>query len=174
MKEDFNHKEPSKYLIDLDSNNLYSCPMSEPLPTKGFKWMVEDELQDWKKFLDCEGHGCILEVDLEYPKELHDLHNYYQVAPERLTVNKVEKLIPNLNDKTNYVIHSKNLELFESLGLKITKIHRGIKFEESPWLWLKPYKELNTNVRTQAKNEFEKNFFKLLNNSPFGKTMENI
>ena len=75
--------------------------MSEPLPTKGFEWMTEDELKDWRK------HSCILEVDLKYPKELHDAHNEYPLAPERLEINKVEKLIPNLNNKTSYVLHYK-------------------------------------------------------------------
>ena len=140
--------------------------MSEPLPTKGFEWMAEDELKDWRK------HSCILEVDLEYPKELHDDHNEYPLAPERLEINKVEKLIPNLNNKTSYVLHYKNLKLYESLGMKVTKIHRGIKFEESPWL--KEYIDMNTSLRAKAKNEFEKDFFKLMNNSVFGKTMENI
>ncbi len=71
---------------------------------------------------------------MEYPTELHDLHNEYPLAPERVVVNKVEKLIPNLNDKTKYVVHYENLKMYESFGLKITKIHRGIKFEESSWL----------------------------------------
>ena len=132
----------------------------------GFKWMTKKELQDWKN------HTCILEVDLEYPEELHDLHNEYPLAPERLEINKVEKLIPNLNNKTSYVLHYKNLKLYESLGMKVTKIHRGTKFEESPWL--KEYIDMNTNLRAKAKNEFEKDFFKLMNNSVFGKTMENI
>ena len=137
----------------LDANNLYSWAMSEPLPTKGFKWMTEDELKDLKS------HSCILEVDLEYPEELHDLHNEYPLAPERLTVNKVEKLIPSLNNKTSYVLHYENLKLYESLGMKVTKIHRGIKFEESPWL--KSYMDMNTSLRAKARNEFETDFFKL-------------
>ena len=166
MRKDFNPEIPSKYLVYLDANNLYGWAMSKPLPTKGFKWMTEKELQDWNN------HTCILEVDLEYPKELHDLHNEYPLAPERLMVNKVEKLIPNLNDKTNYILHYENLKLYESLGMKVTKLHRGIKFEESDWL--KSYIDMNTNLRAKAKNEFEKDFFKLMNNSVFGKTMENI
>ena len=109
---------------------------------------------------------------MEHPEELHDLHNEYPLAPERLEINKVEKLIPNLNNKTSYVLHYENLKLYESLGMKVTKIHRGIKFEESPWLKL--YIDMNTSLRAEAKNEFEKDFFKLMNNSVFGKTMENI
>ena len=97
--EDFNPKEPSVYLRYLDANNLYGWAMSKALPIKGFEWMVEDELQEWKNFANNVGHGCILVVDLECPKELHDEHNEYPLAPERVIVGKVEKLIPNLNDK---------------------------------------------------------------------------
>lgn len=86
--------------------------MSKPLPTHGFKWMSDEELEDWKEI------SCFLEVDLEYPKRLHDLHSDYPVAPEPLKVNKVYKLIPNLNDKTKYVIHYKNLKQYISLGLR--------------------------------------------------------
>ena len=134
--------------------------------------MEQDELNNWKKLSDSEGTGCILEVDLEYPKELHDLHNDYPLAPELMEVNKIEKLIPNLNNKTNYIIHLESLKLYEKLGLRITKIHRGIKFVESNWL--EPYIMKNTNLRMQGKNNFEKDFFKLMNNSVFGKTTENI
>ena len=115
---------------------------------------------------------CILEVDLEYPKELHNLHNDYPLAPEQIKVNKVEKLIPNLRDKEKYVLHYKNLKQYLGLGLELTRIHRGIKFEESEWL--KPYIDMNTKLRTKGNNDFEKDFFKLMNNSVFGKTMENI
>ena len=157
---------PKKYIEYLDANNLYGGAMSKPLPTHDFRWMTDKELINWKNI------PCILEVDLEYPHHLHDLHNDYPLAPERLVVNKVEKLIPNLNDKVKYVVHHETLKVYESLGLKVTKIYRGITFEESAWL--KPYIDLNTNLRAKASNDFEKDFFKLMNNSVFGKTMENI
>ena len=166
MGESFNEKDPSKYIMYLDANNLYGWAMSKPLPTHGFKWMKVDELETW------ELHSCILEVDLEYPKNLHDLHNDYPLAPEQIVVNKVSKLIPNLGDKKKYVLHYENLKQYLKLGLKLTHIHRGIKFKESPWL--EKYISLNTKLRTEAKNEFEKDFFKLMNNAVFGKTMENI
>ena len=86
-------------------------------------------------------------------------------------VNRVEKLIPNLRDKKNYVFHYRNLKQYLHRGLKIKKIHRGISFEDA---WLKPHINLNTQLRTKASNEFDKDFFKLMNNSIFGKTMENI
>ena len=156
----------STYIVYLDANNLYGWAMSKPLPTHGFKWMEQRELETW------ENHSCILEVDLEYPKSLHDLHSDYPLAPEQIEVNKVLKLIPNLGDKKTYILHYENLKQYLSLELKLTHIHRGIKFEESQWL--KKYIAFNTDLRTVAKNEFEKDFFKLMNNSVFGKTMENI
>ena len=164
--KDYDPDQPTKYISYLDANNLYGWAMCKPLPTKGFEWMNKEELKNWKSM------PCILEVSLTYPEKLHDLHNDYPLAPERLIVNKVEKLIPNLNDKTKYVIHHETLKLYLSLGLKLTKIHRGITFEESAWL--KPYIDLNTDLRAKATNDFEKDFFKLMNNSVFGKTMENI
>ena len=162
----FNPSELSKYLMYLDANNLYGTAMSMKLPTSGFKWMNNKELSVWEKI------PCILEVDLEYPEELHDLHNDYPLAPERINCDKVEKLIPNLRDKKKYVIHYKNLKQYLKLGLKLKRIHRGIKVVESEWL--KPYIDMNTKLRTKANNNFEKDFFKLMNNSVFGKTMENI
>jgi hypothetical protein len=166
MGESYDRSKPSSFIEYLDANNLYGWAMSRKLPTHGFKWMSDSELENWRAI------PCILEVDLDYPTELHDLHNDYPLAPESITINKVDKLIPNLNNKQNYIIHHENLKLYESLGLKITKIHRGIRFEESAWL--KKYIDLNTDLRTQATNDFEKDFFKLMNNSVFGKTMENI
>ena len=109
---------------------------------------------------------------LEYPKELHDIHNGYPLALERKKINKVDKLIPSSWNKKKYVVHYENLNLYLSLGLKLTKIHRGVKFNES--LWLEKYIALNTKLRTEATNQFEKDFFKLMNNSVYGKTMENI
>ena len=166
MGKSFKDIEPSKYITYLDANNLYGWAMSKPLPTHGFKWMKVSELETWEK------QSCILEVNLEYPKSLHDLHSDYPLAPEQIEVNMVLKLIPNLGDKKKYILHYENLKKYLSLGLKLTNIHRGIKFEESQWL--EKYIALNTDLRTVAKTEFEKDFFNLMNNSVFGKTMENI
>ena len=156
----------SKYIIYLDANNLYGWAMSRKLPTHGFKWMKQDDLDHW------ENMPCILEVNLEYPHCLHDLHNDYPLAPERLEMNGVTKLIPNFNNKERYVVHYEALKLYVKYGLKITKIHRGITFQESAWL--KDYIDMNTRLRMKSKNNFESNFFKLMNNSVFGKTIENI
>ena len=166
MGEDFDPDSPTNYLAYLDANNLYGWAMCNPLPVGNFEWMSDSELKNWKN------HPSALEVDLEYPEDLHDLHNDYPLAPERLKIGGVDKLIPNLCNKSKYIIHHKTLKLYESLGLKIMRINRGIKFEKSAWL--KSYITLNTDLRTNAKNGFEKDFFKLMNNSVFGKTMENI
>ncbi|XP_063420723.1 uncharacterized protein LOC134705941 [Mytilus trossulus] len=137
-------------------------------------------------------YGFILEVDLEYPRELHDDHNEYPLAPEKLKVTNdtlspyaekplddlnlkgtsTEKLIPNLHPKQKYVVHYRNLKLYLSLGMKLTKIYRVMTFEQRPWL--KTYIDFNTEKRKLATNEFEKDFFKLINNAVFGKTMENL
>ena len=175
MKE-YNKRELIKFLMYLDANNLYGWAMTQKLPVHSFKWMTNQEIENlfnnqivqvWEKT------PCILEVDLEYPEELHDLHNDYPLCPERVECDKgIKKLIPNLRDKNNYVVHYKTLMQYLSLGIKLKKIHRGIKFIEAAFL--KPYINKNVILRTQAKNEFEKDFFKLMNNAVFGKTMENI
>ena len=174
MGRGFNKNKPSKYLMYLDANNLYGCAMSMKLPTHGFKWLTGGEMEKiYENLHNLNKIPCILEVDIHYPKELHNKHNDYPLCPEKVKCkNGVEKLIPNLRNKTKYVLHYKNLIQCLDMGLKVTCIHKGIKFVESEWM--KPYIDLNTNLRAKAKNNFEKDFFKLMNNSVFGKTMENI
>ena len=116
----------------------------------------------------------IPDVDLAYPANLHDEHNDLPLVPEKMCVGngKVPKLIPNLNDKERYVLHHENLKLYLKLGLKLTKIHSGITFEEKDFM--RPYIQLNTDMRTKGTTDFEKDFYKLMNNAVFGKTMENV
>ena len=166
MGDRFDASKLSKYITYLDANNLYEWAMSKLLPTHGFEWMKPSELENWRN------HSCILEVDFEYPRSLHESHSHFPIAPEQIKVDKVKKLIRNLGDKEMYILHYGNLKQYLSLGLKLNKIHRGLKFEESRWL--EKYIGLNTELRTSAANEFEKDFFKLMHNSVFGKTMENI
>ena len=122
--------------------------------------MTKDEPDDWKHL------SRILAVDLEYPEHLHNIHNDYPLALERVRIWNVDKLSPNLNNKTNNVVKNEHLKLYETLGLKITNIYRGIKFEESAWL--EEYNNLNTKLKIEAKlseNDFVVNFFKLMNKS---------
>ena len=105
MGSEFDPAEESKFISYLDANNLYGWAISKQLPTFGFKWITDNETDDWKHL------SCFLEVGLEYPEHLHDLHNDYPLAPERVKIRDVEKLIPNLNNKTNYVVYYENLKL---------------------------------------------------------------
>ena len=194
VKED-DEKAPSKYIMYLDANNLCGWAMSQYLPTGNFKWMTDKEISkiDLGKYKADGKNGLILEVDLEYQQEPHDMHNDYPVCPEKVKVSKnmlstyckkiaekynisiglVSKLIPTLRDKKEYVLLYCNLQqLYLDLGLEIKKAHRVLKFDQSPWL--KQYIDFNTEKRKHAKNSFEKDFFKLMNNSVFGKTMENL
>ena len=170
--KDFDPAEKSSFIVYLDANNLYGWAMSKPLPVGEFEWMGEADLENWERFVDEKGIGCILEVDLEYPVELHDFHNDFPLAPEKMILGKVEKLTQNLRDKEKMVLHGKNLQLYLSLGMKLKLIRRGLKFQEKNFM--KNYIDKNTSLRSQAKNAFEKDLFKLMNNSVFGKTMENV
>ena len=148
--------------------------MCMKLPTHGFKWLSGGEIEKfYENRHNLNKTPCILEVDLEYPEKLHDLHNDYPLCPEGVKCkNGVEKLIPNLRDKKKYVLHYKALIQCLNEGMKLKRIHSGIKFVESEWM--KPYIDMNTELRAKAKNNFEKDHYKLMNNSVFGKTMENI
>ena len=112
---EFHPAEETKFISYLYANNLYGWAMWKQRPTSGFKWMTDNELDDWKHL------NCFLEVDLEYPEDLHDHHNDYPLAPECIKIRNVEKLIPNPNNKTNYVVHYENLKLCENLGLKLQR-----------------------------------------------------
>ena len=171
MGSDFNPNLPTKYLQYLDANNLYSWAMSQPLPTGGFKW-VNIKPEKIPKLAKLKSKGYILEVDVRYPKELHDYHNDLPFMCEKIKINGVEKLIPNLYDKKRYVIHIRALDQTLNHGLVLERIHRAIEFKQSTWM--KEYIDFNTKLRTAAKNDLEKDFYKLMNNSVFGKTMENI
>ena len=156
--------------------------MSEYLPYGEFEWLINKKSDT----------GCILEVDLKYLNELHELHNDYPLVPEKLTVTNdilsnycktiadkydikvgdIKKLIPNLGNKNKYVVHYRNLQLFLPLGMKLTKIHRALQFKQSDWM--KNYIDFNTKKGMCAANDFEKDFFKLMIYSVYGKTMENL
>ena len=166
---DYDEKEESSCIQYLDANNLYGWAMSQKLPVSGFKW-EKDMLKFTKKFIknydENSDKGYILEVDVEYPENLHDLHSHLPFSPERMKIDKCKKFACNLYYKKNYVVH------IRSLKQALKKVHRVIQFNQEAWL--KPFIDMNTELRKKAKNGFEKDFFKLMNNAVFGKTMENV
>ena len=171
--------------------------MSESLPLRDFQWLSADEFEKiiWEKIPNDSSHGYILEVDLEYPECLHESHSDFPLAPIKLKVlnnelslyqkslldrmnsngikyNPTKKLILDLNDKNNYVLHYQNLKLYLELGLKLIKVHKVLKFQQSRWL--ESYINLNTRLREKAVDKFEQDLYKLFNNSVFGKSCENV
>ena len=167
---------PTNYLQYLDANNLYGWAMSQPLPTGEFKWVdienLKQEARELKRTIDMmvrnsnRGYGYVLEVDVNYPKELHNYHNDLPFMCEKTRVkgpavagaapHGVEKLVPNLHDKKKYVILVKALKQALDHQLVLEKIHRVIQFKQSAWM--KKYMDFNTRLRMAAKNDFEKTF----------------
>ena len=196
MNEEYDKSKPSSYINYLDANNLYGLAMSKKLPYDDFNWYFKKI--DEKKIMnynDEDETGFILEVDLAYPKEIHDLHKDYPLAPEIMCVSesmlsdvqkeihkqyynhevkdeKTNKLILNVMNKKKYVLHISTLKFYLQHGLKLKKVHRAISFKQSHFL--KPYIDFNTEKRKNSKTDFEKDLFKLMNNSVYGKTMENV
>jgi hypothetical protein len=212
--------ECDSYLMYYDANALYSKAMTEYLPYDNYRWVtgdknfkiIKDKLNE-RKYTGEEDDGYFLEVDIDYPKELHDAHNDYPCAPEPVVVtlsmmspytkmlkskisklcnnikpgtnewdnedyddkidgNTTEKLICRLTDKKNYVVHYRTLMTYIEQGLKVSKIHRILKFSQKPWM--REFIKTNIENRKKAANPFEKDLYKLMNNAVFGKTMENV
>ena len=113
-----------------------------------------------------------LEVDVEYPKNWFNLHSYLTFLPERKKIKKWKQFVCNIRDKENYIVQIRALKQALSHGLILKKVHKVIQFNQETWL--KSYIDINTKLRTDAKNDFEKDFFKLMNKTVFGKTMENV
>ena len=157
----------------LDADSLYGTAMMKHLPIGNFKWLKPDTFTEESiKNIDlCGKHGYLFEVDIKYPKELHKLHRDLPFLAESKIINKSKKLVTTCEDKKNYVVHITALQQALKHGLILEKIHKVIQFEQKEWM--SEYIMLNVNKRKQSRNEFEKNFFKLMINSVFGKTMEN-
>ena len=195
MLRNYDTNKPESYIAFYDANGLYSWALTQPLPISNFEWITDEKILNALdlKNIGGNGRGYFFEVDLQYPTKLHDKHNLYPLAPEKIKIKKkmlspyllnllsennvkytegIEKLVPNLNDKCNYVVHYKTLQLYIELGLVVKKVHRAITFLETPWV--KPYIEFNNEKRKKAQSVFEQDLFKLMNNSFFGKTIENV
>ena len=171
----YDSEKDSVFLQYLDANNLYGWAMSQSLPTHGFEWVGDLSVftaDGIGGICKDEDVGYLLEVDVGYCSELHDMHNGLPFLSEQMDIAGVRKLVPNLFDKERYVVHIRVLDQALKHGLLLKEVHRVIKFNQSPWL--KPYIDLNTSLRISATSDFEKDFFKLMNNSVFGKTMENV
>lgn len=175
--DNYDAQKESSYIMYVDCNNLYGYSMMQHLPISGFQWCEKTfNTEDILNIPDDADTGYILEVDMEYPESLHDLHNDYPFCPETKqapnTTTSIKKLLLTLEDKKNYVIHYRMLKLALQHGLVLKKVHRVLQFDQSPWL--KDYIMLNTEMRAKATNDFEKELYKLMNNAIFGKCMENV
>ena len=171
----YDKRKKSSYIQYLDANNLYGKAMTEKLPVRGFRWMDDISKIDEdfvKVYNKNDNKGYIFEVDVDYPNKLQNLHSDLPFLPERMVINNTKKLVCNLNDKKNHVVHINVLKQALDHGLKLRKVHRVIEFDQEAWL--KEYIDVNTELRKKATNDFEKDFFKLMNNAVFGKTMENV
>ena len=173
--KNYNKNISSSYLQHLDTNNLYGWEMCKKLPVGNFSsaknllLYTEDFIKNYK---DNSDNGYLLEVDVHYAKTLQHLHKDLPFLCERRKLSKSTKLITSLEDKEKYVVHISALKQALNHELKLMKVHRVIKFRQEAWL--RPHIDMNTKIRKDAKNEFEKDIFKLMKNSVFGKTIENV
>ena len=187
--------KPTSYIIHYDANNMYGYAMSQKLPFDGHSWLSRAEIDALQlaTIADDDETGYVLEVDLDYPRELHASHNEFPLAPERRTITteqcspytrqlieslnipqkkQFERLVATLIDKRRYVLHYRCLKLYMRLGLRLVRIHRAVSFKQS--FWLRDYIALNTDKRRHATDDFDRQLFKFMNNAVFGKTLENV
>ncbi|RZF45535.1 hypothetical protein LSTR_LSTR005737 [Laodelphax striatellus] len=175
IPETFDPEKERTFLNLIDANNLYGWALSKPLPLSDFVWMSQEDIAslDIMKIPNESSEGYIFEVDIDYPKKLHDKHSDLPFFPEKKCPpnNKNEKLMLTLEPKKDYVCHYLNLKQAIENGLIVRKIKRVLKFTQSKWM--EPYIRLNTTLRQKSTNEFEKQLRKVMNNAIFGKTIEN-
>ena len=164
--KNYDSNKPSSYLMYVDPNNLHGYVMSIKLPYGHFKWIddlstfTEDFIKNCNENSDI---GYLLAADVAYPQNLHENHKYLQFLPVKSKIYKGTKLSCNFNDKKYYPVHISTLKQALNHGLKLETVHNAIRFSQDAWL--KPYIDRNIKFRMKAANEFEKDYYKLLNNS---------
>jgi hypothetical protein len=180
--KDYDPQQKTNTNIYMDANALYACAMCKYLPTSEFEWINVEDIPNFENVPADSDYGYILEADLEYPEHLHDAHNCYPLAADHLIITRdmlstyqqelypkfanIKKLVPNLMDKNKYVCHYENLKLYTSLGMVVKRVHRALKFKQTPWL--AGYINFNTIKRQQAAaadDEIGKVVYKLMNNA---------
>jgi hypothetical protein len=194
MGELYNPALPKRTIAYFDANNLYGYSMCQPLPLNEFHWVEKEcwpKAEEWQEMAADDFVGYFVECDLRYPADIHELHNEYPLAPERVEIetemlsetqlqirmhyninhNHSVKLVPHLGDRDHYVLHSQALKFYLNNGMQLIRVHRVIMFKQSAWM--KPYVDLCSDLRAKATNEFEKDFFKIMVVSVYGKTVEN-
>ena len=188
--------DENKQILYIDANNLYGWAMSQYLPTGEFKKLQlpenysQDQLvKDLLQIPDDNEYGYFIECDLEYPVEIKEKRKNFPFCPYQTkadpdlfsgymnNINQpnykpTSKLMCDVTSKSKYMIHYRMFKFYLNQGMKVTKIHTIYKFKQSPWLGI--YIDHNTQKRTVAKTNFEKDLYKLMNNAFFGKTMENV
>ena len=180
MEEGYDPSKKTTYIVEWDANSLYASVMVEELPVGKFYWACEKMLKELEEGLGSgkkltSGKSAFLCVDLEYPEELHDEHNDYSLAPEKMVINGVEKLAPNLGDKKEYHTTYEALLFYLEKGLVLKKVHKAITCKTEAFL--RPYIEFCAEKRREAKrrgDRFGDEFYKLAGNSVYGKTFEGV
>jgi DNA-directed RNA polymerase subunit RPC12/RpoP len=173
----YDSSKPSVYHWDIDVNSMYPWAMSQAMPYGGFKWVEPEDVGDIMELADDGPIGYFLEVSLEYPASLHDLHNEMPLCPVVAAPPNAEPdqkyLLESLEDRNDYVLHYRTLKLALKNGLKLKKITKVLQFNQSNWL--SSYIEFNSKKRQEAgNNEFKYEFFKLMSNAVYGKFCERV
>lgn len=169
--EDYDFTQPNSYLLYIDFNNLYGFCLKQKIPVSDFKYENPDQVNWMNQPIDAD-KGYILEVDVSFPENTHDQLQDVCPLPDHKVPpgGKVKKLIASLEPKERYVVHYVNLQQATKLGVQVTKVHKVLSFTQSDFM--KEYIDFNTAMRMKAKTKFEKDFFKFLINSVFGKTIQ--
>ena len=160
--KDYDKNKEVSYLKYWDVNNLYERAVSQKLSVNGFKWVEHLSEFDECFIKSCNEkskEGCFLEVDIQNPEELHELHNDLPLLPERMKIEKVEELVTNLHDNNEYVIYRRKLKQALRHGRVLKKVHVVINFNKK--VWLKLYIEINTELKKEAKKKYWKIFFQV-------------